>query len=149
MKIRILAALAITTLLISGTSVAANADTGDRTIQNTNTLTILQTNKCEESSAQTISFNGGDLNPQDISVNVYASKPGCVTRARLSYLRNLQGTQYLSSYYYARYSGDRHVSFGGTNIYRCYTEVGVQRDNGTYFTRFQISDRATRVGCDT
>lgn len=124
----------------------ASAQAGDVTYNHNSTYSELGSNQCSVASFNT--FVGGGPFPASTTMQatLQGYKSTCKIRVRFSYMTSVNGTNLISGYYYL--SG---ANLGGTpqyqNVYRCYTEVGVRRNDGTYYTRFQISNSAAQAGC--
>ncbi len=134
MRIRLLV-LFSTFVTVLSVAPAANAVTGDRTFYNTKVAAELATNQCRSAWVQTV--NEGGPYPATTNTEVYfaGSYSGCYTRARILFVKN--GVLTRTGYSYTGTSGGYIAAVG---VHRCYTEFGVRRTDGTYYTRFQINN---------
>lgn len=143
--LRIAVAL-VGSLLIAGLfGSPASAQAGDVVIHHDQTITELRTNDCTSSRAQTLLYKGPFPRPTDISVIWGPDTSGCKMRVRVKYVRTIDGPVITSPYHYTIDPDGALISF--TNVFRCSTEVGLRRKDGTYFTKIQRGGSADAAGC--
>lgn len=125
------AAMALASIAVAAPALAA---TGDKVYNATNVQSSLGTTQCSVADADTNLAGGPFPNTTDITVRTYNYGSNCVSRVRLSYVKN--GVWYQTPYYEA-WGKDKGVIFSLTNIHRCYTAFGVRRSDGSWFTDYQ------------
>ncbi|MBW0104250.1 hypothetical protein [Pseudonocardia sp. KRD291] len=119
---------------------SASADTGDGTpAQSENTITMT-TDKCPGADGRAIP-SGSPNTPTNYQVYFGGPGAGCVMRARLVGVRNGQVVD--TGYKVASGNNGYFVAKG---LNRCYLEFGLQRQNGTFYTR-SISPRSAPSQC--
>lgn len=124
-RLATVAAVAAATVL--STTAGASAATGDATLGTDGSYNIeMKTNQCAGASSYT---HVDDLGTWAYVNGAYSS---CVTRVRLKYVSN--GTAHFTNYAYA-YGNQTNLASVSAPAVRCYTEVGVRRNDGTYYTR--------------
>ena len=144
---RTFGALALMALaLVLTTTQPAFAATGDQTFTINDRSVEFKSNQCSAGWVFTGITGGPVPNPTNLSLLAKGYAQGCVVRARLIFV-DASGVRRTTPYIYA-YNKGQAGSINYYSVRRCYTEAGVRRTDGTYYTRSMINPNRPN-GCGT
>lgn len=98
-------------------------------------LLLLSTDLCSGVYVTTLTDRGKYPNPTDLSLQVTGNTP-CKTRTRVKYVKYWWGDPTYTRYY--EDTGFTLLTL--KNVHRCWTEIGAQRRDGTWFTRYMLNE---------
>jgi hypothetical protein len=133
-----IAALATSSLLLAP---HAAADPGDRTLNHTEHGVELATDACAGAFGQ-MSVRGFPDSPDDYQI--YFGGSGCTVRARFIGVQADGRTVFDSGY---QTTTGRDGFFTVADAYRCSIEFGVQRANGSFYSRTIVAEPQENPNC--
>ncbi|TCJ30154.1 hypothetical protein [Nocardioides jejuensis] len=141
----ILACIAI----VGVTSPASQAQTGDGVVNaSDNHATDLYTNQCRGANLYSdVQGPGSYDQPGQVAIYLTNQYDPCVSRSRLKYVRDYNSGAAAYTGWHTL-SGHSSTVYGEFSVIRCWTEVGLRRNDGSYYTRYQYNpsrpDRCNR-----